>query len=78
MSKKKSLGWAKEMLRRCRGTELVGNFNPNVIAELFWEQSENWEELTRAHIQLVYKSCDQFLQDLLTDRAPPDMRAKLW
>lgn len=78
LSKDASLDWAMEILRRCRGTELVGNFNPNLIAELFWEQSEHWEGVTKAHIQVVHKSCDQFLRGLLTARAPPDMRPKLW
>lgn len=78
LGKGKAVAWAKKALHRCRGTELVGNFNPNLIAELFWEQSEGWERAARMHIGTVYKSCDQFLRDLLNARAPLDMRPKLW
>lgn len=56
-----ALNWVREMLHSCRGTELVGNFNPNLVAELFWEQSERWEKLARIHIERIYNLCSSFL-----------------
>lgn len=74
----KSLSWTKEMLRRCRGTELLGNFNPNMIAEMFWEQSERWEMLAKRHIDVVSKTCNSFVADLLTFKAPRDIKPVVW
>lgn len=78
LPKSKALSWARNVLRRCRGTELIGNFNPNLIAELFWEQSERWEKAAKRHIDAVCKTCDQFLWELLSTRAPLDIRSKVW
>lgn len=78
LHKKKAIAWAKKALRRCRGTELIGNFNPSLIAELFWEQSEPWEKVARMHIETVHRACDHFLRKLLDARVPFDMRPKLW
>jgi hypothetical protein len=41
--KKRSLRLGRTNLVQTRGRELAGNFNPLLIGELFWEQSENWE-----------------------------------
>lgn len=78
LGKDKAIAWAKDVLRRCRGTELVGNFNPRLIAELFWEQSERWERVAKAHIERICKDCDQFLAELLSARAPRDIKTQLW
>lgn len=50
LKKKKALQRIRQMLLRSRGCELVGNFNPNLIAELFWEQSDPWEKFAKAHM----------------------------
>ncbi|KAK2598464.1 hypothetical protein N8I77_011878 [Diaporthe amygdali] len=42
--------WVKRKLRSARGTELIGNYNPQVVGELFWEQSEKWEALAKNHV----------------------------
>lgn len=78
LSEKAALSWIKIMLRSCRGTELLGSFNPNLIAELFWEQSERWETLAKQHINVVSKTCHDFLSTLLTSKAPQDIQSKFW
>lgn len=48
-----------ELLKRSRGRELPGIFNPLIVSDLFHEQSAPWEQLIRLHLkpfgrQLVY------------------------
>lgn len=78
LKRKIVMKWIKAVLRRCRGTELIGNFNPSLIAELFWEQSEQWEGAAKLHVENMSKACGQFLNELLIAQAPEDMRPKLW
>lgn len=69
----KALSWVKTVLICTRGRELPGNFNPLLIVELFWEQSENWQELAEDHLQDVSKLCSNFVIDLLRDICPADV-----
>lgn len=39
MAKANGLNWVRNVLNRTPGKDLVGNFNPLLIGELFWEQS---------------------------------------
>lgn len=78
LSKDNAMKWAQKMLLRSRGNELIGNFNPNLIAELFWEQSQPWEELASDHVERVCSLCEKFLDDLLTYMAPEDVKSRLW
>ncbi|KAH8686007.1 P-loop containing nucleoside triphosphate hydrolase protein [Tricladium varicosporioides] len=70
--------WAQNKLRNTRGKELVGNFNPLVISELFWEQSSRWEEFAEIHIEHVASICSAFLRDLLKTECPPDSFDRIW
>lgn len=78
LSKKDALKWVKKVLQRARGTELLGTFNPNMVAELFWEQSEAWEKLSVDHIENVAKMCEQFVSAILTSVAPTNIRSRVW
>lgn len=64
-------------LAHSRGTELVGNFNLRVIAELFWDHSQRWQVLAESHIQDVHNACAIFLNGLLCNRAPNDLHDRL-
>lgn len=61
------LNQIRELLKRSRGRELPGMYNPLIVGELFYEQSTPWEGLARKHIDLVWKSGVAFL-DLLVDK----------
>lgn len=63
------------MLLHSRGTKLVANFNLHLIAELFWEQSESWGKLAKAHVEQLSKLCKSFLSDLLDQITPKDLKA---
>lgn len=78
LSKSEAIQWAKTMLLRSRGTELIGNFNPHVIGELFWEQSEGWDKLATAHVEQLSSLCESFLRDLLSRTAHKDLSTRIW
>lgn len=78
LSKAEGMKWVQEMLLRSRGTELAGNFNPHLIGELFWEQSEAWEKLAGGHIELVSGISKTFLASLLEQKISMDIRDKYW
>ena len=73
-----ALGWVKEMVRRSRGTELAGNFNPHIIGEFFIMQSSRWPDFARKHVDHVDDICSAFFQDVLNHDCPKDIKAKLW
>lgn len=76
--KEEALRWVRRVMLRTRGTELIGNFNPQLIAELFWEQSNPWEKLAKDHVQIVSTLCAKFLEDLLSRFAPDDIKGQVW
>ncbi|KAJ9191829.1 hypothetical protein DTO164E3_8652 [Paecilomyces variotii] len=78
LSHREGVQWANDVVIRARGRELLGNFNPLVIAELFWEQSSKWNLIAEAHIDGVSDVCSTFLQEVLKDKAPSDMYARMW
>lgn len=78
ITKEKALKWVKETLQRSRGTELLGNFNSNVIAELFWEQSEAWGHMSKTHIDNVSEQCKAFVSALLDYVAPKNVKDRIW
>jgi hypothetical protein len=51
----------QHLVRRTKGRELPGTFNPMIVADLFLEQSSPWEALTRGHIEKVWKAAKEFL-----------------
>ncbi|KAI4730281.1 hypothetical protein E4T49_01852 [Aureobasidium sp. EXF-10728] len=63
--------------KRFRGTQLSGIFNPDIVDELFHEQSSRWSDLARAHIDNVNDYCKDFVAKLLSQIAPPDIAERL-
>lgn len=78
LSPAQALMWVQGMLKHSRGTELAGNFNPHLIAELFWEQSEKWSRLGMRHVDLVSIICSDFFSHLMERRVPKDVRNQFW
>ncbi|TLD14937.1 hypothetical protein PspLS_10900 [Pyricularia sp. CBS 133598] len=78
MSKAEAYSWVKAVVLRLRGTELFGSFNPHVIAELFWEQSQPWAELANAHVDLICDICENFLSRLLDKKGAEDVTSRIW
>jgi hypothetical protein len=78
ISKPQAVKWVQNIIGQTRGKELVGDLNPLLIGELFWEQSSNWRPLAADHVEEVAKVCETFLQDLLDDKCPNDIKSRLW
>jgi len=78
LTKIDALDWVKQALIRNRDKELIGNYNPLVIGDLFWEQSEGWKNLAREHIELISEVCQNFLEKLLEATAPRDVKQRIW
>jgi hypothetical protein len=78
MTKEDALKWVAHVLARTRGRELVGNYNPLLVGELFWEQSSKWQLLAVDHIERVSSQCSQFLKTLLHEKCPKDVESRLW
>ncbi|KAL8969434.1 MAG: hypothetical protein Q9197_004340 [Variospora fuerteventurae] len=47
--------WIREEIKNCRGTELQGTLNPDVLPALFHRQVVKWEEIASSHFQSVAK-----------------------
>ncbi|CAK40140.1 uncharacterized protein An09g02020 [Aspergillus niger] len=56
----------QQHMKRTRGRELPGTFNPMIIGELFQEQCSPWKDLTYQHILGTWEAVGEFLS-LLTD-----------
>ncbi|KAL2060887.1 hypothetical protein VTL71DRAFT_8939 [Oculimacula yallundae] len=55
------LNQVQTLLKRTRGRELPGTFNPMIVVDLFLEQSARWEMITRRHVEKVWRAAKEFL-----------------
>lgn len=78
LTQQNAMRWVNDAVTRARGRELPGNFNPLVIAELFWEQSSKWHLFAVAHIDQISEICRCFLELLLREQCPNDIQLRLW
>lgn len=78
MSKSEAIQWIRQIMVKNRGQELQGNFNPLIIGELFREQSSNWERLAINHVEEVARFCESFVDHLLREKCPKDVKARVW
>lgn len=56
------ISYVEYLQKRTRGRELPGTFDPMLVADLFLEQSGNWEAIARGHIDSVWNAASRFLQ----------------
>src|SRR5690349_7631804 len=52
----------EHLMRRTRGSELPGAFNPMIVADLFREQCRPWESIARGHIEKVWHAASGFVK----------------
>ena len=69
INRDEALEWVRRVLVRTRGRELVGNFNPPLVGELFWAQCSNWKTVAVENLEDVAQICTKFL-DILKTNAP--------
>jgi GTPase SAR1 family protein len=65
ISRKKYIENIRILMRRTRGRELPGTFNPMIVADLFLEQSTPWEAITRSHLNSVWMAAKKFLKHVV-------------
>lgn len=51
-----------KLLKRTRGRELPGTYDPMITRDLFQEQSRLWEKITRNHVITAWNAAQEFLQ----------------
>jgi len=56
----------EDLMKRTRGCELIGTFNPMIISDLFLEQSQPWEALAQSHIEKIADAVRTFLKHLVS------------
>lgn len=66
------------LMKRSRGCELPGTFNPMIISDLFREQSRPWEGLARKHLEQVSKAVKSFLQHIVSHIADSSTNSALF
>ncbi|KAK3290544.1 P-loop containing nucleoside triphosphate hydrolase protein [Chaetomium fimeti] len=52
----------EQLMRKTRGRELPGTFNPMIVIDLFREQSRPWEEIARRHVEKVWEATSTFIK----------------
>lgn len=66
LTRAKFLDRIEDLMKRTRGRELPGTFNPMIISDLFFEQSQQWEALARSQVEKVTRSVKIFLKRLIS------------
>lgn len=52
----------RELLKKSRGRELPGMFNPLIVGDIFYEQSKPWEGIAQGHLQSTSNAVKTFLE----------------
>ncbi len=66
-----------DLLKRNRGKELPGMFNPLIVGELFHHQSQPWEGKARLHIKNICDAVEIFLEQTLAHLADENTASNL-
>ncbi|KAF2259691.1 hypothetical protein CC78DRAFT_524429 [Lojkania enalia] len=69
LTRARFLDHIEDLMKRTRGRELPGTFNPMIISDLFFEQSQPWEALAQSHIEKVARAVRIFLKRLISHAA---------
>ncbi|KAF1977702.1 hypothetical protein BU23DRAFT_452188 [Bimuria novae-zelandiae CBS 107.79] len=77
LTRKEAINWVKKTLERSRGYELPGTFQPRLISQLFWEQSQPWEKIAVEHIISVAAICKDFVYRVLQYAAPAEFLPRI-
>ena len=71
--------WIRREVDACRGTELQGTLNPEVLAILFHKQASKWRDIAISHFESVLRSTSDVLKNILEDTAREGItRERIW
>ncbi|KAI0146647.1 P-loop containing nucleoside triphosphate hydrolase protein [Pestalotiopsis sp. NC0098] len=68
----------KKLMRRSRGCELPGTYNPLVIHDMFQEQSEPWRGHLARYSQRILEAVNHVIDSVLSHVVDHKTRAELW
>ncbi|KAI1476076.1 P-loop containing nucleoside triphosphate hydrolase protein [Daldinia eschscholtzii] len=68
----------KDLMRRTRGCELPGTYNPLIIGELFREQCKPWRSWLESFSSDIFDAVDRAVNEALSYIVDEDTKAKLW
>ncbi|KAI2471102.1 P-loop containing nucleoside triphosphate hydrolase protein [Annulohypoxylon bovei var. microspora] len=68
----------KDLMKRTRGCELPGTYNPLIIGELFHEQCSPWRSMLEDFSKKIVEAVDFTVNAALTYVVDEDTKAKLW
>lgn len=77
LSKDDAIAWVARVLTRTRGKEPMGNYNPLIIGELFWELSYKWSAMAIKHVERVFHVSKIFFESLLQEKCSKDVYTRL-
>ncbi|KAK6519494.1 hypothetical protein TWF281_003328 [Arthrobotrys megalospora] len=78
VSRDQAIDHAVQVMKLSRGRELPGSFNPQVIGQLFREQSEPWKQIALLHLDTIATTCSVFVDMVLDRCTAPDLKKRLW
>ncbi|KAI1653438.1 hypothetical protein F4813DRAFT_399790 [Daldinia decipiens] len=68
----------KDLMKRTRGCELPGTYNPLIIGELFREQCKPWRSWLERFSSKIFEAVDLIVNEALEYVVDGDTKAKLW
>ena len=78
VSRSDYLDEVKDLMRRNRGIELPGTFNPLIIGELFLEQCQPWRDIAASLIENILESISRTAQAILDHVAVSEVADGVW
>ncbi|EFE38018.1 dynamin GTPase, putative [Trichophyton verrucosum HKI 0517] len=77
LTRKEAVKRIVQVIKRNRGRELPGTFNPMLTSHLFWEQSSGWKAIAQDHANNVALKCKDFLVQVLEYTATPELMSRI-
>ncbi|KAI0849468.1 P-loop containing nucleoside triphosphate hydrolase protein [Daldinia vernicosa] len=68
----------KDLMKRTRGCELPGTYNPLIIGELFREQCKPWRSWLESFSSKISEAVESIVNEALAYIVDEDTKAKLW
>lgn len=72
------LAEVRRLMRRTRGCELPGTYNPLVITELFHEQCQPWSDLVESYSTRIMSAVDSSVNSILSQAVDEETKDRLW
>ncbi|KAK4142578.1 P-loop containing nucleoside triphosphate hydrolase protein [Dichotomopilus funicola] len=69
VSREEFIDQIEQLMRKTRGRELPGTFNPMIVVDLFREQSRPWAAIARRHVDDVWTAASTFVKSVLLHTA---------